>query len=306
MIILKIIHVKIANAVLAAILFVLFSVSSPAAGEEALKAAPPPAVKTTANELGGRCTVYGDLGGRVNPDGLSVFAGVNYRNVYAYDDRHDTASGYWQTGLGAGASPAMMTASAHFEWLPIIILPVRIQYDYYGYFGANNALLSFSSPDQPYGDEALDNRADEEAAGGHRFLLQPTLQLKFDRIVIRNQTDAAYYLFSGRGPYFLEPVYDTLLKDGDFLFSNRTFLLYSIYGAAKNKTLLAGPYYEITRAFDTGINQQKIGLSVYWDATSQWFISRPYIAVTAGCHLQDPNRRGELFFSIGTGFQFDL
>ena len=60
-------------------------------------------------------------------------------------------------------------------------------------------------------------------------MLQPTLQGKVANFIIRNQTDLAYYTFPGRGSYFLELFYNTLMKDGDYLVANRTQFLYTFF-----------------------------------------------------------------------------
>jgi hypothetical protein len=267
----------------------------------------PLATPNQENKLGGQYTFYGDLGGRINPRGLVFLGGINYRNRYRYDEKYDVVSAYWQTGLGLGVSPAALQANLHFEWMPWVFLPLRLQYDYYQYTGSNSALLSFNSANSPYGDDVRDNRHDEEMASGHRFLFQPTLQGKFDRFIIRNQTDVAFFRFSGRGPYFLEIGQDILLKDSDFLFSNRTQLLYSIYPDNQNKKLLVGPYYEIAHAREAGITQQKLGLSFYWEpAASFRYIGRPHLGAIIAVHLEDPNRQGQLYFLMGAGFEYTL
>jgi hypothetical protein len=274
------------------------------------EASPSTSQKSSANQdqekkLGGQYTFYGDLVGRMNPRGLGFFGGIQYRNSYRYDEKYDTQSAYWQTGLGLGVSPAALQANLHFEWMPWLFLPLRLQYDYYQYTGSSSALLSFNSANSPYGDDVRDNRHDEEMGSGHRVLFQPTLQGKFDRFIIRSQTDLAFFRFFGRGPYFLEIGQDTLLKDNDYLFSNRTHLLYSFFSDKQGKKLLAGPYYEIAYAREAQITQQKLGLSFYWEPSVSFrYIGRPHLGAITAVHLEDPNRQGQLYFLIGAGFEY--
>jgi hypothetical protein len=151
------------------------------------------------------------------------------------------------------------------------------------------------------------DRHDEEKTHGSRILLQPTLQGKIDNFIIRNQTDLAYYTFAGRGPYFLELFYSTLMKDGDYLVSNRTQFLYTFFMDRKGKTLLAGPYYEVTRAVDAEITQQKVGVALYWEpAPSLFHISHPHLGVMGGYHLEDPSRAGQFYLFMAVGFEFNL
>jgi len=256
-------------------------------------------------KLGGQYTFYGDLVGRMNPRGLGFFTGIQYRNSYRYDEKYDAQSAYWQTGLGLGISHAALQANLHFEWMPWLFLPLRLQYDYYQYTGSNSALLSFNSATSPYGDDVQDYRRDAERGSGHRFLFQPTLQGKFDRFIIRNQTDLAFFRFFGQGPYFLEVWQDTLLKDNDYLLSNRTQFLYSFFSDKEGKKLLAGPYYEIAYAREAQITQQKMGLAFYWEpAASFRYLGRPHLGVMTAVHLEDPNRQGQLYFLIGAGFEY--
>ena len=258
-------------------------------------------------KTGGNYTLYGNLGGRVNPQGLGFSGGVKYRDVYQYSEKYDTPSAYWQTSLGVGVSPAYGQVSAHIEWMPWMFLAMRMQYNYYQFFGMNNSLLSFSSGRDPFGDDVTRDRHDEEHATGQRYMFQPTLQGKIGSFILRNQTDIAYYRFSGRGPYFLELEYYTLLKDGDYLISNRTQLLYEAWKGSGGRLLLAGPYYEVTRADEAQITQQKVGGLIYWvPMDSVLGVSRPRLAMMAGYHFEDPNRQGQFFFVLGMGFDFDL
>jgi hypothetical protein len=256
--------------------------------------------------LGGRFSIYGDLGGKINPRGLAFWGGVKYRNSYRYDAKYDAISSYWQTSVSLVISPAFMLAGVHAEWMPWLFLQMHVQYDYIEYLGINDSLLSFPSANSPYGDEVRKDRHDEEKTHGSRIMFQPTIQGKVDSFIIRNQTDLAYYTFAGRGPYFFELWYDTLMKDGDCLVANRTQFLYAFLDR-KRKKLLAGPYYEVTKAFDTQITQQKLGVALYWEPASSLFhISHPHLGVMSGYHLEDPNRQGQFYFIVGAGFEFDL
>jgi hypothetical protein len=257
--------------------------------------------------LGGRFSIYADLGGKINPRGLAFLSGIKYRNSYNYDAKYDAVSSYWETGIDIGITPAFMQAGVHVEWMPWLFLQLRAQYDYIEYSGINDGLLSFPSANSPYGDDVRKDRHDEEKTHGSRIMLQPTLQGKVGNFIIRNQTDLAYYTFAGKGPYFLELWYNTLMKDGDYLVANRTQFLYSFFSDSKGKKLFAGPYYEVTRAVDAQITQQKLGVALLWEpAPSVWKISRPHLGVMGGYHLQDPNRQGQLYLVMGAGFEFNL
>jgi len=257
--------------------------------------------------LGGRFSIYGELGGKINPNGVAFLGGIKYRNSYHYDAKYDAVSSYEETGIDIGVTPAFIQAGVHAEWMPWLFLQMRAQYDYMEYTGIYNGLLSFPSGNSPYGDDVRKDRHDEEKTHGSRIMLQPTLQGKVANFIIRNQTDLAYYTFAGRGPYFLELWYNTLMKDGDYLVANRTQFFYSFLSDIKEKKLLAGPYYEVTRAVDAQITQQKVGVAVYWESESSvWRISHSYMGIMGGYHLGDPSRQGQFYLVLGAGFEYNL
>jgi hypothetical protein len=147
----------------------------------------------------------------------------------------------------------------------------------------------------------------EESAWGRRVLLQPTLYAKAGPVIISNQTDLAYYRFSGNGPYFLDWEYDTLLKDGDSVVANRTQFLFKPWKRGQEAMLLVGPYYEVTHARDADLTRQRLGGVLYWvPADKLGPFDRPRIYSQLGVNLRDRNRDGEVFFTIGVGFDYDL
>lgn len=289
--------------------FVAFNSTAIYAADDSSPVAQIEVKKTINNDnIGDSLTFAGDMAGRLNPKGFGVSGRIKYRNIYRYSEEYDTASSYWQTGAGINLSPAYGQAEAHVEWMPWIFLSLRGQYDYYRYFGAFGSLLSFNSSKAPFGDDVVDNRSDEETGSGQRLMFRPTIQGKIGKVIFRNQTNLAYYTFSGKGPYFLEQEYYVLMKDGDSLLDNQTQFLYQAWqGQGKDQMLLAGPYYEVTRARSARVTQKKIGGLLYWvPKESMWGLNRPRIAMQAGYHLQDPNRKGQMFIAIDLGFDIDL
>lgn len=253
-------------------------------------------------------TVHADVVGAVNPDGAMVLLGAFRRWISQFDNVHGIPSSYLQAGTMLGLNPAYAQASIYGEWMPAIWAQLRLQYDLYGFFGENGALLSFPSADARFGDDQIDALEGQEESGlGHRILFQPTLRAKLGRFYLRNQTDLAYYRFDANGPYFFEREYDTLLKDGDFLLANRTHVLYELWKGRAEQILLAGPFYDVTHAADAGITRQRIGTAFYWvPKDTLWILSRPRIFAEIGYNMQDRNRDNEGFAVFGVGFDYDL
>lgn len=258
-----------------------------------------PAVK---QKLAKEWTEFADIIGTYNPKGIDVSGGIQYRDPYRYDDHYDEVSSYWQTGASIDITPSYAQPSVHFEWMPWLFLVTRLEYDGYYYFGTNGALLSFASGKEPFGDPELRaRRGTEESGFGHRIFFQPTVQTKVSGIVVRNQTDIARYWFSGKGPFFLEQEYDTLLKDGDLLYANRTQVLKEVR-LSEGRTLYVGPYYELVHAQDADLTRQRVGVLFSSERVhdSGYFGSGHFFA-EIGYNLEDRNREGQIFFLIGVG-----
>jgi len=252
--------------------------------------------------------LHADALGFVNPEGPMLVVGAFRRWINEFDPVHAVPSSYLQAGTTLGINPAYAQASIHGEWLPAIWAQLRLAYDLYGFFGDNGALLSFPSADSPFGDDQIDTLEGQEESGlGHRILFQPTLRAKLGRFYFRNQTDVAYYRFDGKGPFFFEREYDTLLKDGDFLIANRSHIMFELWKGPVDQILLAGPFYDVTYAVDASLTRQRIGAAFYWVPKDDlWFLKRPRLFAEIGYNLQDRNRDNEGFAVFGVGFDYDL
>ena len=252
-------------------------------------------------------TIYqADIVASLNPEGLMLVLGGFRRWSGPLDQEYGIPSYSNKLGVAFGVSPAYAKASAYDEWQPAIFAQVRLQFDVYRFFGTNGALLSFPSAGSKFGDDEIDALSgQEESAWGQRVLLQPVLTAKAGPVIIRNTTDLAYYRFHGRGPYFLEWEYDSLLKDGDFLLNNRTAFLMAAGRGTKSETLLAGPFYEYTHGQHADITRHRAGVQVYWTRTEPiWSFNKPRAYAQVGINLHDRNRDNEAFFGAGLGFDF--
>ncbi len=252
-------------------------------------------------------TVYhADMVASLNPEGVMLILGGFLRWSGPTDREYGIPSSSNKLGLALGVSPAYAKASAYDEWQPATFAQVRLQYDLYRFFGANGALLSFPSAESKFGKHEVDALSGkEESDWGRRVLLQPVLTAKAGPIIIRNTTDLAYYRFGGKGPYFLEWEYDTLLKDGDLLVNNRTVFLMATGKRSRFDTLLAGPFYEYTHGSDADITRHRAGIQAYWTRREPvWSLKKPRAYAQIGLNLHDRNRNNEGFFGAGVGFDF--
>ena len=252
-------------------------------------------------------TVYQtDVVASLNPEGLMFILGGFRRWSGPLDREYGIPSSSNKLGFALGVSPAYAKASAYDEWQPAIFAQIRFQFDVYRFFGANGALLSFPGADSKFGKNEVDELSGREETGwGRRVLLQPVFTARAGPVIIRNTTDLAYYWFNGRGPYFLEWEYDTLLKDGDLLMNNRTAFLMAAGKGSKSDTLLAGPYYEVTHGSDADITRHRTGVQVYWTRPEPiGSFNKPRVYAQVGVNLHDRNRDSEAFLGAGLGFDF--
>jgi len=255
----------------------------------------------------GAQTIYtADLAAMMNPDGLMLMTG-GYKRWVKEAAEEGMPARYSQAGFGLGLNPAYAKGSLHAELQPAIFFKVRLAYDLYGFFGTNGGLLSFPDAEAKFGRHELhDLEGREEKALGHRGLVQPTFSAKAGPLLIINQTDMAYYRFSGDGPYFLDWEYDTLVKDGGYVIANRTQFLVPAWKGTGKAVLYVGPYYEITHAHDADLTRQRAGGQFYWiPIDSLLGMDNPRIYSQLGINIQDPNRQGEIFMNLGFGVNFN-
>ncbi len=259
----------------------------------------------TPSETEKQVTLHADAFFRYNPSGVMLLVGGYHRWVHAKDEETGGPRAYAQAGAAAGINPAYGQLAVHAEWMPAAFVKIRVQYDLLGFFGTNGSLLSFPSEDEKFGDDEVDALSGQEESGfGHRFMFQPVLQYRIGRLVLRNRTDLACYLLNGRGPYFFEWEYDNLVEDGGVLLNNVTQLLLQAWHGEGAARLLAGPFYQFTRAEST---RQRTGMQVFYvPSDALWFADRPRAFLRAGVNLEDRNREDEFFAVMGLGFDLDL
>ncbi len=262
--------------------------------------------ETTNTKAADLTIFHADIVGGWNPEGIMLVSGGFHRWAVTNDQELNLPDFYREVGAMIGLSPAYAQISIYGEWKPAVFAQLRVQYDYYGFFGVNGSLLSFPSAESTFGKDEIDSLSGkEESASGHRLLFQPVLTVKIGPVIIRNTTDFGYYLFSGKGPYYHEAEYDTLLKDGDLLVNNNTAFLMEAWKGSNYGMLLAGPFYEITHAVDAKITRQRTGVQYYWlPAKTLWGVNQPRFYGQVGMNLQDRNRDNEPFLEAGAGFDF--
>jgi hypothetical protein len=257
---------------------------------------------------GARTTLSADLVARAAPEGLMLFTGVARRWSRADEDLPVLRGRYLEVGATVGANPAYAQGAVHVESVPLAPLQLRTQYDVYGFFGRANALVRFPSRAAPFGDGEMKALAGTEASGmGQRLLLSPVLRMRIGRVVLRSQTDLAWFALPRTPAWTYESEYDTLLADRDLVISNRSTMLFELWHGGGQSTLLAGPGYELTHAARADITRQRAeGVLFFSPRDGVGSLARLRVFAVAGVNLVDRNRRHEPFAVVGTGADLDL
>ena len=247
-----------------------------------------------------------DMVSQVNPLGLALTANGYYRQIYNHDKSPLWDGLYYQVGAQAHVNPAFSRAGIHFEWLPVAVLKLRLQYDRYSFSGGNGSLLAFASADALFGDNVLEFREGDELSGyGDRSLFRFELRVKHNRLIFRNVTDLAYYRFLGGGPYYLEREHEILMATRDHIVSNQLFLLFET--KTKNSRYYIGPYHDYLDVSKSGLSRERLGVTGYQEFNKtlggmknlRWFVQ-------AGTYQSERNREDEMYLIVGMGGDFKL
>jgi hypothetical protein len=249
-----------------------------------------------------------DAFARAAPDGAMLVTGVLRRWGVEDGDSALLRGRYLEFGASLGVNPAYTQAAARVEWVPIAPLQLRLQYDLYGFFGANGALLRFPSASSRFGAPEIDAAGGSEKGGlGQRLLLSPVLRARVGPIVLRSQTDLAWFALSSSPGWFYEWEYDTLVARRDLVVSNRSTVFFELWHGAGEAMLLAGPGYEVTHAARAGITRQRAEGVLFWSPADRLgFLARPRLFAMGGVNVVDRNRRGDPFAVVGVGVDLDL
>jgi hypothetical protein len=136
--------------------------------------------------------------------------------------------------------------------------------------------------------------------------LSPVVRARAGRVVLRSQTDLAWYALSSAAGWYYEPEYDTLVARRGFVIANRTAVLFELWHGANEATLLVGPAYEVTHSTTADLTRQRAEGVVFWSPVETLGpVARPRLFVLAGVNLVDRNRRHDPFAVLGVGVDLD-
>ena len=223
-------------------------------------------------------------------------------------------------GLGLRVSPSFVKVGPVVELQPVAVLHVRAGYQYSRFMRTFGNLQSFPAPTADHSDDAIDAReALAYATPAHHLFVEPTLQAKVGRVVVRSKFVLERYALDlpEGDTVFYDPTQDTLMADGGMVMSNDSDLLWM------GERLVAGlrfsgvwPRYDDAdfgpggRPAGFGDNTQlRVGpLVAYALSTAEGTrFNRPTLLAMAGWHLKHPSREGAMpYLVLGFAFNADL
>lgn len=243
------------------------------------------------------------LGLEANPAGLELLWSRSLRKTLAWRSPGESWASL-EGGMVMALTPALGRVGLFGEWQPLPVLILRAEADQLRYTGQHGGVLSFERSSLPFGQPVLDaRRGDEESASARRVQAQATLQYRAGPLVFRVPLNLVWTRNAGRGPWFYDPQYDTLLRDGDRL--QDTSLQVGWAGGTGLGELVVGPSYEVTRTREAGLERRRAGLfGLLRRASPAGWLVEPYLAFQVGRDLRDPNRRGQINTQLALGGRF--
>lgn len=220
-------------------------------------------------------------------------------------------------------NPAYFKVGPTLDVQPIALFHLRAGYEYMRFFGGFGYLQSFDAPHHlasgasPF-EKAI--RDDNDDAGlnyvtaGHHMFVEPTLQVKVDKVVVRSKTAIERWKMplddmDGNGvmdTVFYDATLHTLVPSDGWVIANDSDLLY-----ASGKHLTAGvrysvvsPKYSQSDAFDGGV--MKLGPLVAWSFHTRDYsrFNKPTLLFVGGWYLKHPNEVEKSFPYILLGYSF--
>ena len=200
-------------------------------------------------------------------------------------------------GVSLKATPAFGRLGAWVEYSPLSVVDLRAGVEPVYYFGTYKAFLPFSTASARFDDDVIEARRPEAATGfANRFYVAPVLKAAAGSVVMRVRSEISWWHAADAGePFFYEPAWDTLIKASGSSMVTVEALALREFKISDNKTLLAGPVYDLTGIAQAKENRkQSISLLAVWSKSGTFAgLKNPTIALKAMFFLEDPWRRHE-------------
>jgi hypothetical protein len=250
-----------------------------------------------------RLQLRSDVFGRLNPIGALVRSELAYQR----GERTDSAlpNSFLEAGAAAGVNASFLVFGVHAAWQPAPFFTLRAAERLTRHFGSAYTLHTFASRDAPYGDDVLHDESRLSDGWQEETEIEATLRAVFGPFFVSSMTRGTHVFFTPQGPYFLDFARDLLVARSDVVLSQILIAQYLFWREPSGGSLGVGPFYELTHAFESGAERQRVGpLVSYRTDVSEWGQGRGYLAL--GFNLVDRNRAEELMAQVGVGWDFTL
>jgi len=235
-----------------------------------------------------------------NPSGLRLQYSGSLRRTFDWRTPDEPWSSL-EGGALLTATPAFGRVGVFAEWQPLPIAVLRVEGSQLRYSGHYGGVLSFAHANDPFGASVLQaRRGEEEAAGARQTLASLTFQYQTGALVMRAPVTLLWTRSSGRGPWYYDPFYDTLLRDGDRL--QEIQLQVGWANQLRMGTLTLGPAGQLLRTREAALERRRAGFFAYLTRRRPvGGLQQPYLALQSGRDLKDPNRTGQTFVELAVG-----
>ncbi|HVR71098.1 MAG TPA: hypothetical protein VMT87_09675 [Vicinamibacteria bacterium] len=247
------------------------------------------------------------LGGSVNTLGIQQTLEASWTwplGRSSHPLRKDTS---FALGLTNHVSPAYVRLGGWAAFSPLSVLELRAGVEPAYYFGILGSLIGFPTQRAVFDEDARRALRPQAVSGkGVRLYFAPTLRARVGRVVASGTFDLERWDVDGPGPFFYEPLRDTVLAShGDSLWRTSTIVVRESLGKDGRK-LLAGLHHEFMRVRRAPENDMhRLGPLAIWTLGHRRFgVHDPTLLVNVYYYLEDPYKRHEPGAAVSVRFGF--
>jgi hypothetical protein len=215
-----------------------------------------------------------------------------------------TAEAHISFGSQAVVSPSFARLGVWAQYAPLSILTLRAGAEPTQFFGTFDSLMSFARQDAAFDNDTRRERGGAAPGRALRVYATPTVRVRARRVVAMVSGDFERWYSSAPGPWFYEPMRDTLLEsNGSDVAASRAVVMYEHVTAAGTRLGLGG-LHTLQEVDSRALNKvQRAGAIGTLQSDGSWrFLNRPAMTLIVARYLDDPSKDGGIFvaFTLAT------
>jgi hypothetical protein len=238
--------------------------------------------------------------GGINPLAGRASASLFYRLPLSSDSSPLFNGTKTDLGITGSATPADYSGTGYVYFEPLAIFGLRLSGTYRRYYTAfGYGYKPVSGPDASYSSKAMSD-IDDKSRTSFVFAAEPTLRLKYERLIAVNTITFTSTRVKNGDPYYYESYSDTIHEKNDKDYANSASLLFEV-----NSSFLAGvnDYYQ--KVSSTGYHSNRIAsVFIYNGKDGENELTAVFMA---GSYTENRNYKGKPFglFYIGRSFMLE-